>query len=389
MNLTRAGLALAIAAPVTVAAVGQPEVADPPPGSTLISAAPDGTPGNSWSSEGNWSPDGRQVAFVSGATNLTGPATGKPRPKTIRLVVRNLSNNTNTVLRTARSPELPEYTDPVWSPDGASIAWAHNGPGRTVFLYIINATTGQADRIAAISKDMKGKYFSAPIYSNPMWSPDGTRILFDSWISTGTMRNYKHSSSVFVAQVPPNGQISLVSIPDNVRPLYSALNPVWLGNDKVAFMGRSRITTMDYQLYVAGLTASDTARRVWFAPKTTNVPELAASPDATRIVMRDSTATPKLVDLTEESYAPIRAMKRASGFAFSPDGTHISFARTTGKRNPYDQLGIYSLNTGKATIWADTRAIGLTARWSPDSTRIAWTSWGNTGNPQMVATRVR
>jgi TolB protein len=110
-------------------------------GRTLRRLAPDAVPGA-------WSPDGRQLAYVtvSGDGIFVVSADGKRR----RRLTRGYDGS------------------PAWSPDGAQIGFLH---GRSA-----GASTRE---LILIGADGRGRRSLARSSSGPAWSPDGRRLLFE------------------------------------------------------------------------------------------------------------------------------------------------------------------------------------------------------------------
>jgi Tol biopolymer transport system component len=70
-------------------------------------------------------------------------------------------------------PDLRNFSDPAWSPDGSQIAFGAEGPHGLV-IWVMPATGGQPTEI-----DTAWGYA-------PDWSPDGTRIAFTGWMEIFT-----------------------------------------------------------------------------------------------------------------------------------------------------------------------------------------------------------
>ncbi len=86
---------------------------------TLVSVAPDGSPGNGASTDPVMTPDGRYVAFISSATNLmAGDTNGIPD-----VFVRDLVLGTNYLISVGASGPNGSMATPVITPDGRYVAF--------------------------------------------------------------------------------------------------------------------------------------------------------------------------------------------------------------------------------------------------------------------------
>jgi serine/threonine protein kinase len=107
----------------------------------------------------DWSPDGRDLAFIS-------PCSGrKDRYDNASIFVLHLETGVTDLISTLATGDY----DPDWSPDGTRLAFTSLQTGKPqIFLYDL------ASRTSEILMDR------ATISRMPEWSPDGTQILFIS-----------------------------------------------------------------------------------------------------------------------------------------------------------------------------------------------------------------
>src|SRR5258705_4314770 len=104
---------------------------------SLISAAADGTPGNDWSGEAVFSPDGNKVAFMSYASNLVPGDTNGDSD----LFVKDLTTGAITLISTAADGTQANGHPfaAVFSPDGNEMAFlsyaAHPVSGGTIYSH--------------------------------------------------------------------------------------------------------------------------------------------------------------------------------------------------------------------------------------------------------------
>jgi Tol biopolymer transport system component len=109
----------------------------------------------------DWSPDGIQLAFVSDRT-------GSPNIYIL---------NVEQALQDPRQAEILQLTDnafenqkPAWSPDGTRLVFESNRDGNWE-IYIVEVDSGEQTRVTDNSKGD----------NNPAWSPDGKLIGFSSF----------------------------------------------------------------------------------------------------------------------------------------------------------------------------------------------------------------
>jgi TolB protein len=101
-----------------------------------------------------WSPDGKQIAFVSDRN-------GKPQ-----IYVMNSDGSNQRLL-----PLPGTYnTSPDWSPDGGKIAYQSRGDKAYFSIWVYDVSTGEASPIT------KGPWND----ESPSWSPDGRKLVFTS-----------------------------------------------------------------------------------------------------------------------------------------------------------------------------------------------------------------
>ena len=120
------------------------------------------TAGDFHVSEPRWSPDGKQIVFVSA-----------PSPKADDMMFNGIVHLVDIETKNVR--KLTAHTggesSPRWSPDGGQIAYLHS-PERygQKDLHIISAAGGASTNLTAIQFDRNA--------DTPVWSPDGEAIYF-------------------------------------------------------------------------------------------------------------------------------------------------------------------------------------------------------------------
>ena len=169
-----------------------------------------------------WSPNGRQIAYVSSA----GPNGSPP----YHIGVMNAYGRNKRLLTFG---DVRCY-DPVWSPDGRQIAYvqaAEYEGGSPMGLFVIDSNGGEPTQI--------GPY---AYYSYLSWSPDGRKIVFSNW----------HGIAVIDAD-GSNYQMLTENLGDSF--------PAWSNDGQyIAFSSFSELKDQFYDLYVMRADGSDVRR---------------------------------------------------------------------------------------------------------------------------------
>jgi TolB protein len=168
------------------------------------------------STDGNWSPDGRRIAFVSSRTgnaqifamnsdgtdvvNLTHSSVEENYPSWSpdgkKIVFDSMRTGNHEIFIMDADGSNPTNitnheawdADPVWSPDGKQILFASNRSG-AFRVWIMNADGSEPREL--VNKDLYGWVY-------PAWSPDGKQVLFCDFLPDG-------SGHVFVANADGKG----------------------------------------------------------------------------------------------------------------------------------------------------------------------------------------
>ncbi len=149
-----------------------------------------------------WSPDSQRIAFMS----------GRPRdlilPGALAMMnadgsdIARLLDKFDIYVVNADGSDLTQLTDdagtdfaPGWSPDGQRIVFTSNRDGNEE-IYLMNADGSGLTQLTHSAE------IDSP-YSFPVFSPDGQRILFYTWLSDGDLQMHMMNAdgSGFVTQL--------------------------------------------------------------------------------------------------------------------------------------------------------------------------------------------
>ncbi len=266
-----------------------------------------------------------------------------------------------------------ENAYPSWSPDGSRLVFQSNKSGDWV-LYTMNA---DGSDVAALTED---QFRSV----GPVWSPDGTLILYvsnnedeweDLWVvhpdGTGK-RNVTNTLSVNESH--PHWR------PEGRRIIFNATTDVTVeGNEEVYEMNLTgsdlrKLTTYDgWDTYAS--VSPDGARIVWRRVLTTGESWREGWNSEIFVMNRDGTA--------------IRNLSRHPSFdgypTWSPDGAHILFSSD---RSGTLQLHVMDADGTNVQRLIESSGEDVRPSWSSDGTRIAFNR-DRDGSIEILIARLR
>jgi Tol biopolymer transport system component len=258
------------------------------------------------------------------------------------LILADRDGGTRQVLITgAELPATPdesywaqEITNPVWSPDGATLAYALNG------INLIAPSTGAITPLVANVLPTTDAPAAIMLYRPRLWSPDGSRLL-------GEVSFYEAGSLVIL---PAAGGAPLsTSVPDGIvccQPAWSNDgSAIFLANDSVGLVspglwridantgaGATLITGDDAGTlsFVGWPKQAPDGRLLYFFSQTTTFPERGTWP--TSMYVAEADGVTGRTQLRTDSYIASEAL-------WAPDASLAVIADTSELSTAYPPVG--------------------------------------------------
>jgi Tol biopolymer transport system component len=209
--------------------------------------------------------------------------------------------NTTTNVAVQLTNNTARDTNPTWSPDGARIAFTSDrGLGGNEDIYVMNAVDTNGD---SNGENLVRLTKHAADDDNPDWSPNGTRIAFDSY------RADEMAAEIFVMKPRPEGKrnrpvnLTRTNSGDDIEPSWSPEGTeIAFARSRASLFSDSEVGSLVYEIYT--MRADGTNQ----FPQTEN---------------------------EEDSNAPV----------WSPDGSKIAFMRSVGGAGSND-FDIFVMSSG-------------------------------------------
>jgi TolB protein len=292
--------------------------------------------------EQSWSPDGSKLAFTSSRALDGSNSTNKNR--THNVWVMN-ADGSGAVPLTKMQAVGAECVSPAWSPDGRKLLFdsgraldGSDASGTGSNIWVMNADGSNAVPLTRLT---------ASNNQRPVWSPDGSRVAFDSSraLDGSDNLNLNQTFNIWVMNADGSGAFPLTRL--TAAPSAGSLVARWSPDSrKVAFESGRALDGSN--------NSNPNGVNVW-------------------VVNADGSAATPLTRLNA-SHAG------AAGAAWSPDGTQLAFASS-------GALDVSNSGNGSTNIWV-MRADGSSAKpltkfnssglgadsaaWAPDGSKLAY-----------------
>jgi Ca2+-binding RTX toxin-like protein len=335
---------------------------------TRISTSASGDQANGASSMPGFSNTGTRVVFQSGASNLVAGDTNG----TYDVFVKDLTTGAITLISASASGEHGNgsSSDPAFSPDGNQVAF-HSTASNLVAglggvfgqIYVKNLTTGA---ITSISPPSNSDHLHGAA-NNPVFSPDGTQVAFDI---------------IFIT-------FATVSFPPYYYPVFF---PIFTPQVFITDLTTGASTLISTS--ASGEEGDSWSSAPVFAPDGKKVAFVSA---ASNLVPGDTNESADIFIADLSTGAITRVSTSASGeqgngpsadLVFSPDGEWVAFTSLASNLVPDDTNGaadvfVKNLTTGAITR-ISTSASGEQGNsnsdfpvFSPDGRQVAFQSWAS------------
>lgn len=161
-----------------------------------------GTQGDGNSGSPKWSPNGTQIAFRSSATNLVRGDTNGWNDVFVKTLTSGAVQRVSVTSAGTQGDGVS--SDPAWSPDGTMIAFSSSSSNLvrddTFFWNDVFVKTLSSGAVQRVSTDIAGGQANGNSELS-VWSPDGTKIAFESYATNLVAGDSNASRDVLVKKL--------------------------------------------------------------------------------------------------------------------------------------------------------------------------------------------
>lgn len=253
---------------------------------------------------------------------------------------------------------------PVWSPDGSKIAFISNGtldggnavPNGASNIWVVNADSSSLTPLTKLTSN-------GPHHFDPAWSPDGSKIAFDSDRALDGTDVFAGARNIWVMNADGSNPIPLTDLTgaNSRRPAWSA------DGSKIAFASDRAISNINSQ-------GPNHTFNIW----------VVNSDGSGRTGVQGSGSIPLTKLTASGASCCLGSPLSFDPPVWSPDGTKIAFESSraldgSDAANGTSNIWLMNADGSSATPLTRLTVVGANSfgpAWSPDGSKIAFASVG-------------